>query len=382
MSQTVVHIVLNPFIQDSRVIRECKSLAKIGYDITVIAYWLEGLNIEEMENGYKIIRIPIMTKSWSKNPIIQMIKYLEFFIRSLFVIKKIQPNICHGHDPDGLLIGYFAKLFWKSKLIYDSHEYWADSIHLTGNKRILFKLGRQIEKILIKRAEVVIAVNKSIADIISKENNVKSIVVIRNITNKIQSVTQYTREGLGFPDCDFNIIYIGNIQRGRGIEIMIKSMERVYNNISLVFMGKDSAFKIEMKKLSKSKKLESRISFINSVHPNQILSVCKLADVGIAPIENLCKSYYLSLPNKIFEYIHAELPVLVSDFPEMKNIVENYSVGEVFNVDEPSSIIGVINNYFDNPDQIIKYEQNCLQASKELNWDNEEKQLFNLYKKL
>ena len=66
MSQTVVHIVLNPFIQDSRVIRECKSLAKIGYDITVIAYWLEGLNLEEMENGYKIIRIPIVTKTWSK----------------------------------------------------------------------------------------------------------------------------------------------------------------------------------------------------------------------------------------------------------------------------------------------------------------------------
>ena len=300
----------------------------------------------------------------------------------LFVIKKIQPDICHGHDPDGLLIGYFAKLLWKSKLIYDSHELWADSIHLIGNKRILFKLGRQIEKILIKYAEGVIAVNKSILDVIKKENNIKCTAVVRNIPHTIECVTQFTKKELGFPDCDSNIIYVGNIERGRGIEVMIKSMERVHNNIGLVLMGKDSAFKRDMEELSKTKKLESRIRFIESVSPNQILSVCKLADVGIAPIENLCKSYYLSLPNKIFEYIHAELPVLVSDFPEMKNIVENYSVGEVFNVDEPSSIIGVINNYFDNPDKIIKYEQNCLQASKELNWDNEEKQLFNLYKKL
>ena len=144
MSQTVVHIVLNPFIQDSRVIRECKSLAKIGYDITVIAYWLEGLNLEEMENGYKIIRIPIMTKSWSKNPFIQIIKYLEFLIRALFVIKKIKPDICQGHDPDGLLIGYFAKFFLKSKLIYDSHELWSDSIHLKSDKKILYKIGRKI----------------------------------------------------------------------------------------------------------------------------------------------------------------------------------------------------------------------------------------------
>ena len=378
----MVHIVLNPFTQDSRVIRECKSLAKIGYNITVIAYWLEGLNLEEMKNGYQIIRIPIATKSWSKNPIIQMIKYLEFFIRSLFVIKKIQPNICHGHDPDGLLIGYFAKLLWKSKLIYDSHEYWADSIHLIGNKRILFKFGRQIEKILIKRAEVVIAVNKSIADIISKENNVKSIAVVRNIPDTTQCVTQYTRKGLGFPECDSNIIYVGNIERGRGIDVIIEIMEMVHKDIGLVLMGRDSAFKKDMQELSKIKKLESRVRFIESVHPNQVLSVCKLADVGIAPIQNLCKSYYLSLPNKIFEYIHAELPVLVSDFPEMKNIVNNYSVGEVFNIDEPSSLIKVINNYFDNPDNMIRYKQNCLKASKVLSWDNEEKQLFNLYNQL
>ena len=137
MSKKVVHIVLNPFIQDSRVIRECKSLAKTGYDITVIAYWLEGLNFEEMENGYKIIRIPIMTKSWSKNPFIQIIKYLEFLIRALFVIKKIKPDICHGHDPDGLLIGCFVKYFLRSKLIYDSHELWSDSIHLKSDKKIL-----------------------------------------------------------------------------------------------------------------------------------------------------------------------------------------------------------------------------------------------------
>ena len=66
----------------------------------------------------------------------------------------------------------------------------------------------------------------------------------------------------------------------------------------------------------------------------------------------------------------------------MKNIVNNYSVGEVFNIDEPSSLIKVINNYFDDPDKIIRYKQNCLKASKVLNWGNEEKQLINLYNQL
>ena len=223
-------------------IKECKSLAKIGYDVTVIAYWLEGLNLEGMENGYKIIRIPIVTKSWSKNPIIQIIKYLEFLIRSLFVVKKIQPDICHSHDPDGLLIGCFVKLLFKAKLIYDSHELWSDSIHLKGNNKILYNIGRQIEKILIKRAEVVIAVNQSIAEIINKENHIKSIAVVRNLPDSIECATQFTKKELGFPECDFNIIYVGNIEIGRGIDLLIKSMAKVHNNIGLVLMGRDSAF--------------------------------------------------------------------------------------------------------------------------------------------
>ena len=382
MSQKIVHIVLNPFTQDSRVIRECKSLTKKGYDVTVIAYWLEGLNVEERENGYNIIRIPLLTQSWSKHPIIQIIKYLEFLIKSFLITKKIKPDICHGHNPDGLLIGCFVKFFLRSKLIYDSHELWSDSIHLNGDKQILYKIGRKIEKILIKYAEVVIAVNQSILDVIRKENNIKCTAVVRNIPHAIECVTQFTKKELGFPDCDFNIIYVGNIEKGRGIDVLIKSMAMVHNNIGLVLMGNDSAFKRYMEELSKTKKLESRIRFIESVPPNQILSVCKLADVGIAPIQNLCKSYYLSLPNKIFEYIHSELPVLVSDFPEMKNIIDNYSVGEVFNVDEPSSLIEEINKYYDNPDKIIKYKKNCLKASKVLSWKNEEKQLFNLYNQL
>ena len=84
----------------------------------------------------------------------------------------------------------------------------------------------------------------------------------------------------------------------------------------------------------------------------------------------------------MFEYIQAGIPVLCSDFPEMKNIVEKYSLGEVFNIDEPSSLIKVINNCFNNPDKIDSYKQNCIRASKILNWKMEEKELFNLYNQL
>ena len=81
MNKKVVHIVLNPFIQDSRVIRECAYLAKCGYEVTVIAYWINGMAFEEVQNGFKIRRLPLMTKPWANISIIQVFKFFEFRIR-------------------------------------------------------------------------------------------------------------------------------------------------------------------------------------------------------------------------------------------------------------------------------------------------------------
>ena len=169
MSKKIVHIVLNPFIQDSRVIRECTYLAKYGYEVTVIAYWVNGLKFEEVQNGFNIRRLPIMTRTWANFSLLQVLKYFEFIIRALIKIRQIKPDICHGHDTNGLLVAYCVKYIYKCKLIYDSHELWSDSIHMKGKNSFLFKIGRQIEKRLIKNVDAIITVNQSIADIMAIE---------------------------------------------------------------------------------------------------------------------------------------------------------------------------------------------------------------------
>ena len=137
MNNKVVHIVVNSFDNDSRVIRECKTLSENGNDLTVIAYLEDGLLERESNYGFNTIRIKLFTKNWSNHPFIQVLKYIEFLIRALFTIKSIKPNICHGHDPDGLIIAYFVKLIYKCKLIYDSHELWAYSNHMRNYNNIL-----------------------------------------------------------------------------------------------------------------------------------------------------------------------------------------------------------------------------------------------------
>ena len=184
MKSKVVHIVLNTFVQDSRVMRECKSLAEKGYGVTVIAYWMEDLKEDEFQDGYTIKRLRLKTKSWTNNSIVQVFKYLEFLFKFLLTIDKIQPKVCHGHDPNGLLAAWLAKVFWNCILIYDSHELWSDSIHSKGKKKFLYKIGREFEKLLIKKADAVITVNKSIADIMLRENKIPSINIVRNMPSK------------------------------------------------------------------------------------------------------------------------------------------------------------------------------------------------------
>ena len=247
MKSKVVHIVLNTFVQVSRVMRECKTLAENGYDVTVIAYWMKGLKEEEHQNGYTVNRLQLISKTWVNNSIVQLFKYIEFLFKALLTIKRIKPQICHGHDPNGLLPAYLTKVFWDCKLIYDSHELWSDSIHSKGKKKFLYKIGREFEKLLIKKTDAVITVNQSIADIMLQENKIPSINIVRNMPSKSKNSSILSKAELGFPKCKFNLIYTGNVEKGRGVNAVIEAFKSVRPDIGFIIMGRDSAYRNKMK---------------------------------------------------------------------------------------------------------------------------------------
>lgn len=137
-----------------------------------------------------------------------------------------------------------------------------------------------------------------------------------------------------------------------------------------------------MTNLAESANLQERTFFIDEVSPEEILSYTSSADVGISPIENTCLSYYYCLPNKLFEYLMAGLPVAVSDFPEMAKIVKEYEVGEVFDPEDPQDIARAINAILRDEKKYQQYKENAKKASEVFNWENESKRLVNLYKEL
>ena len=176
-----------------------------------------------------------------------------------------------------------------------------------------------------------------------KEYNLASVNILRNMPYKSGTNKIVSKIGSGFPHCKFNLIYTGNVEKGRGMSRIIAAFKFVHPDVGLAIMGRNSDYRNKMMELVKSSKLENRIKFISAVLPDEVVSFCKLADIGIAPIKNICKSYYLSLPNKIFEYIQAGIPVMSSDFPEMKQLIDEYNIGNTFDVEDELNIAKAIN---------------------------------------
>ena len=106
-----------------------------------------------------------------------------------------------------------------------------------------------------------------------------------------------------------------------------------------------------------------------------------IADVALCNIDNVCLSYYYSLPNKLFEYIQALVPVVGSDFPEIKGIIDKYRVGEICNPNNPQSIANAIKKVV-SKSRGAGYLENLLSARKELNWHKESNVLIAAYKQL
>jgi len=382
----VCMVVYNFFVDDNRVIKEAKTLVESGYEVTIFALHKRGLREKEEMHGFKVNRIYLTSEELPQYNIFQILKYFEFGLRCYFRIRKKDISICHCHDLEAFPIGYLITKSKRCKLIYDSHELWSDPRYLPFSRpsypKIIFFIQKKLESFIMKRAKAVITVSDSIADFIARQNKIRRPYVIKNVPDLIKNrKTNKIKEKIDIINDKRKIIlYQGGIQRGRGLENLILSMRWVDNAV-LVILG-DGVIKEELKGLAIKHKVEKKVFFMDAVPPGEILSYTCSADIGIMPVENVSLSYYYCLPNKLFEYLMARLPVVISDFPEMAKIVKKYEVGEVFNPEEPQDISRAINSLLNNSDKYKRYKENTKKVIQVYNWENEEKKLLRIYKEV
>ena len=369
----VLSIVLNNFKNDSRVLKENISLQNAGYHVKVVALHEEPLKEFEKVQCIPVHRVKLKTRAWSKYPLVQLIKYLEFIYR---VIKKYRKtDILHCNDLNTLPAGVFAKMFnRKLKLVYDSHEYAINDTPYESKISIWLKYF--IERILIQFADKVITVSNSIANKYKRLYNIPKPSLILNCPRyHEQQKKDIFRNEFNIRSDQNIFLYQGGLSHGRGIEILLETFKIIDDDNSvIVFMGYGPLEGL----IKESSKEYENIYFHPAVPPDELLDFTSSADFGILFYENNCLNHYYCSPNKMFEYLMAGIPVLVSNLYEMKNLVEQYQIGIVAT---SNSVKGFTKSIEESLNQdYLRIVENVEKSRKLFCWEEQEKVLLDVYK--
>ncbi len=357
----------NPYL-DSRIVNLINSLEQNNVHVKVIAFDWQTPDFVTVKGDITIYKL---TKQFFSP---------WFYIKFLFLLFKALKNIkADYYFAEDIYVlpatSFFAKRR-KAKLYYNSRELYS---HIGGlkDKKSVQMLISLVEKFYISKPDYVLVTGELDAEYLTHIYGITNTLLLRNLPlfNK-PAETIDLRSKLGIPDNYMIIIYQGVLLRGRGISLMLKALQEL-ENIAFVVIG-EGVYRKEFEEEARQLKIDDRVYFLGSVEHEKLLNYTAAADLGVALIENISLSYFYALPNKLFEYIMAEVPVLVTNLPQMKAIVENYGVGEFITEESPEEIISVINKFRSSPELLRTYKENCALASKELNWQVEFDKVKNL----
>lgn len=359
MNNKVIVSVSNDLSTDRRVDNTCQTLTEMGFDVLLVGRRLK--NSREVKRNYKTRRLKLL---FNKG----FLFYAVLNIRLFYYLFHKKAQLLIANDLDTLPANYLVSKFKKIPLVYDTHEFFTGVPELVNRHRVR-KIWERIEKRIFPKLKYIITVNKSIADLYNELYN-KEIIVVRNIPPYREIQGKLTRQQLSLPD-DKKIILLQGawINVNRGGEEAVEAMKYVENALLLIIGGGDVID--VLKKMTEDMKLTDKILFIPKLPFDSLFEYTIKADIGLTIDKDTNINYRFSLPNKLFDYINAGVPVLASPLVEVKSIVGTYKVGELIENHDPQHIAGCINKMLENNEMLKAYRQNCIIAKKDLCWEKE-----------
>ncbi len=348
-------------LHDSRIVNLTNSLKADGCSVSVISFDWFISSKDYFDDKIKIFKL-VKRK-------ISLFFYLHFaFILTRELIRS-KSDLYFAEDLYTLpFVVTIAKLKG-AEIFYNSRELYA---FLGGlrNRPFLQSIVKQIEKFFIKKVGLVLTTGEMDSSFLEKFYGIDNTLVIRNIPLYQTPVSKIDfRKKYGISEDKVILLYQGVLLEGRGVPLILKAVSKLPQTV-LVLLGEGEQ-KSNFQKLSDELNISERVIYAGAVTQKELINYTAGADVGLALIENISVSYYHALPNKLFEYIMAGVPVLCSDLPQMKKIVGSYQVGESINLGNEENIFSVLNKWIENPQILSAYKQNCEKTGKELNWQIE-----------
>jgi glycosyltransferase involved in cell wall biosynthesis len=369
--KTVLVSVINDLNTDQRVHKICTFIEQQGYRVVLIGRKRKASDPMETRS-YQTMRMRLLFEKGG-------LFYAEFNLRLFFLLLFKRSHILVANDLDTLLANFLVAKLKRKKLVYDSHEFFTEVPELLNRPRTR-AVWLTIERFIFPKLTHISTVNNSIA-LEYKQRYNKDLTVIRNVSPLWQAAEVPDKLSLGIPEGKHLLIMQGaGLNVDRGVEEAIRMMPLLTNAVLLV-VG-DGDIIPEMKDLVQNNKWEDCVLFFGKRPYKELMNYTYHATIGLSFDQPTNPNYRLSLPNKLFDYIHTKTPVLCSNVIEVANIVNNYHIGQVITDFSPEGMAAVINPILANNELLASWQKNCERAAKNENWEIESQKLIEFYPKI
>ncbi len=365
-NKKVIVSVVNDLASDQRVQRNGSVLTECGYEVLLVG--------RKLNKSVSVSHLPFKTKRMRMLFVSGPLFYFFFNVRLFFVLLFKNADLLFANDLDTLWPNYLASKLKNIPLVYDSHEIFCEVPELQ-NTPVKKRIWERLEKKIVPQLKYCITVNESIAKYFNEKYKV-NFISVRNIPKTPETFKLKSKSDLKIPTHKKIIIFQGaGINIHRGAEELVQAMQFV-DNTHLLIIGSGDVFPQLINSVSQLN-LSSKITLINKLPKAELLHYTFNADLGISIDKDSNLNYRNSLPNKIFDYIQAQIPILASDLPEIKNIILKYDIGDFIENHEPKHMAQKINEMLAS-NEYSKWKNNTAKAIEENNWESEKKILANL----
>lgn len=376
----VTMLVKNSIWYDPRVRRAAESAQNAGIDVTVVGLKEILYNKERIDElSFKTIivdadvslqRGDVSVSTKIKREYICYLKMINACINS-------DPDVIHANDLDSLPIAYFASKKTRAGIIYDSHEIFCENDRIRKHK-IKYFSWKFIEYYLIKKVNKVVSVSYAAANKLSKIYNITEPTVVTNAAKKIS-----TDKFIPKSKDRFEVLIHGKFYQGRGYETFIYAAKLLsqYKDIKLIIRG-FGPIEDELHRIAKAIDVGENLLFEPPVLVTEMVSYAARSHVGIAITEPININFIYTVSNKIFEYITAGLPVIMSNVPEHRYLNDKYNFGIILEKNTPECLAQAIVKLYGDQDLFDLLSENAIQTSKVLNWESEFEKMIDIYKNI
>ena len=325
----------------------------------------------ESDKSDEIVDIRLVSRRLELLPAIirHFFSLIEFYLKALLILRNKPVSIIHCNDNIALPLAVVLKFLKVAHLIYDAHELESNKNGQKFHNRLIV---RTIENSLWCFIDHFVTVSEEISEWYFSNFGEKKYTILYNApmfsSDNILS-NDYFRTKYNIPKGEKIYLYIGKFMPGRGLGELVDFFSEKQNSKRYLILLGDGQLQQEIE-LDLVKRDAKNIFIHEKVQHEDVVKYAKSADYGVCLLENVSLSDYLALPNKIFEYAFAKLPIIASDFPEIRKFVREVNAGMVVSSLRTHDALNVFeaSNFLFHEAALDKYS-----------WNTQEKKLVNLY---